>query len=243
MNILADFHLHTIASGHGFSTIAEYIQAAKAAQLSAIAFTDHGPAMPGGAHYYHFCNLKALPRTWEGILLLRGIEANIVDDQGKLDVPDEDLANLDIVLAAFHSRCGYADGNLEQNTRVLKKAMENPHVTVIAHPGNIYYPVDIKEIVGFAKETGVLIEINQATLTGWARRGSSTRCLEFAREIKRQNWYVCLGSDSHFIDTVGQLSVAVELVEAAGIPADHVVNTSRDLIEEWFIKSSDVRLG
>jgi putative hydrolase len=179
--------------------------------------------------------LKALPRKWEGILLLRGIEANIIDDQGKLDVPDDDLADLDLVLAAFHSRCGYENGDVEKNTRVLKKVMENSHVSAVAHPGNIYYPVDIKEIVGFAKETGVLIEINNATLTGWARRGSNARCLEFAHEIKRQNWYVILGSDSHFVDTVGQLGAAQELVEAAGINRDHVVNTSMELIKEWFL--------
>jgi putative hydrolase len=236
VKIIADLHLHTVASGHAFSTIEEYLNAASAQKLKVIAITDHGPAMPGGAHLYHFSNLKMLPCRSRGILMLRGIEANIINDKGDLDLPDGELKSLEIVLAAFHIRCGYQVGDKEKNTRVLKRAMAHPHVNVLAHPGNVHFPVNIKEIVGYARECGVLIEINNATFTGWPRQGSYNNCLEFAREVKRQNWYVCLGSDSHFTDTVGKLSAAVELVKEAGIKPDHVINSSVELVEEWFIK-------
>ena len=235
MKILADLHLHTVASGHAFSTIEEYLTAAKKIGLKYLAFTDHGPKMPGGAHWYHFCNLKALPSKLNGIRVISGIEANIINPQGELDLPQKDLESLNMVLIAFHPRCGYEKGDVKQNTKVLKKAMENKAVTAIAHPGNIYFPVDIKEIVGYAKETGVLIEINNATLAGWARQGSRGNCLEFAKEVKRQNWYVCLGSDSHYINTVGQFKEALELVGEAQIPTDHVINTAGELIDEWIL--------
>ena len=53
MKLVADLHLHTIASGHAYSTIEEYVARAKKIGLKAIAITDHGPAMPGGPHQYH----------------------------------------------------------------------------------------------------------------------------------------------------------------------------------------------
>lgn len=236
MKILADLHLHTVASGHAYSTVDEYLNLAKKLGLQYVAFTDHGPAMPGGAHYYHFCNLKALPRRWKGLTIIKGIEANIINDQGELDLPQKDLESLELVLIAFHPRCGYKNNNPKKNTKALKRAMENPAVKVIAHPANIYYPVDIREIVGYAKETGVLIEINNATFAGWARQGSAANCLAFAKEVKRQNWYVCLGSDSHYSDTLGQFKESLSAILEAQIPSDHVINTSSELIKEWILE-------
>ncbi|MBU0686450.1 MAG: phosphatase [Candidatus Margulisbacteria bacterium] len=238
MKIIADLHLHTIASGHAFSTIKEYVQAAQRAKLKYIAITDHGPAMPGGAHQYHFSNLRMLPNEVDGITLLKGAEANIKDAQGNLDLPDFELSALDIVIASIHPRCGYNGSKEKENTKALKGAMQNQHVKVIGHPGNPRYPVNIKEIVGFAKESGVLIEINNASLISWARKGSEANCLEFAQEVKRQNWFVCIGSDSHFIDTVGNCDAALALIKEAGIPADHVVNASKELVREWFFEGS-----
>jgi len=48
MRLLADLHTHTVASGHAFSTITELATAAAGKGLELIAFTDHGPSVPGG---------------------------------------------------------------------------------------------------------------------------------------------------------------------------------------------------
>src|SRR5512146_3220126 len=54
LKIVADMHTHTIASGHAYSTVNELAHAAAAKGLAAMAITDHGPALPGGPHLYHF---------------------------------------------------------------------------------------------------------------------------------------------------------------------------------------------
>ncbi len=48
MKLLLDTHIHTLASGHAYSTLAEYVEMAREKGLELIAQTDHGPAMPGG---------------------------------------------------------------------------------------------------------------------------------------------------------------------------------------------------
>ncbi len=68
------------------------------------------PACRTGPHLYYFGNLRVLPPTIAGVQVLKGIEANIIGLSGELDLPDHMLAQLDIVLAGFHSHTGY-EGN------------------------------------------------------------------------------------------------------------------------------------
>ena len=57
MKFLTDLHIHTVASGHAYSTIEEIARAAGEKGLEIIAITDHTAGMPGGAHDFHFQNL------------------------------------------------------------------------------------------------------------------------------------------------------------------------------------------
>ena len=98
-----DLHTHTIASGHAFSTISEIASAAAAKGLRGIGTTDHGPALPGGPHPYHFHALRFIPPYLRGVRILRGIEANIGID-GALDLTSEEASAFEVVLAAPHSR-------------------------------------------------------------------------------------------------------------------------------------------
>ncbi len=236
MKLVADLHIHTISSGHAYSTIEEYVKAAKKRKLKAIAITDHGPGMPGGPHNYYFSNMRMIPKEIAGIRIYRGIEANIVDENGSLDLENEVLKNLDIVMATFHPRCGYEGGSIEKNTEVLLKVMGNPYIGLLAHPGNPAYPVDIQKIVKAAKEAGIVIEINNSSPT--SRVGSWERCLEFAREIKRLNWVVAIGSDAHISTMVGTFDTALALIKEAGLTPENVVNTSLEKIDKYLLKNA-----
>lgn len=229
MKLEADLHLHTVSSGHAYSTIEEYVARAKKIGLKAIGITDHGPAMPGASHWYHFSNMRMIPQVLDGIRIYRGIEANVIDENGKLDFTGDDFTRLDIVMIAMHPRCGYENQGGEKNTEVLLKAMENPAVNVIAHPGNPKYPIKVSETVAAAKEKGILIEINNSSFM--SRVGSWDRCLAFAREVKRQNWKVVLGTDSHISTMLGVFDEALKLVKEAGLSEEQVVNTSLEKIE------------
>jgi len=66
MNLEADLHVHTIASGHGYSTIKENVEAAAEKGMKMVGITDHGLNMPGAPHWYHFTNMISLPRVMNG---------------------------------------------------------------------------------------------------------------------------------------------------------------------------------
>lgn len=235
IKLVADLHLHTISSGHAFSTVQEYVASAKKKGLEAIGITDHGPGMPGGAHLYHFQNLRIIPGKIDGLRILKGAECNVVDRDGNIDLPESTLRNLDIVMAAFHPRCGYEGGSEEQNTEVLLKAMENPAVNILAHPGNPGFPVNAKKIVEAAKEREILIEINNGSFTGWSRVGSRDKCLQFAKEIKSLGSKLIIGSDAHISMDVGRFDEALKLIQEAGLSEENIVNTSIEKIEKYLL--------
>jgi putative hydrolase len=234
MKLVADLHVHTVSSGHAYSTLEEYVAQAKKIVLKGFAITDHGEAMPGGPHWYHFSNMGMIPEKIKGIRIYRGIEANIIKPDGTIDLSDNDLAKLDIVMVAMHPRTGYDSLGEEGNTKVLLKALENPYINVIAHPGNPKYPVNVQETVAAAKRKGVAIEINNSSFT--SRVGSWDRCLEFAKEVKRQDWKVVLGTDSHISMMLGKFDNALKLIKEAGLSEKYVINTSLQKIDKYLLR-------
>lgn len=238
MKLVADFHVHTISSGHAYSTLEEYVAQAKRIGLEGFAITDHGPAMPGGPHYYHFSNMRMIPREIDGVKIFRGVEANIVNENGQIDLSGEEIerGGLDLVIVAMHPRVGYDDQGEEKNTEVLLKAFQNPFVNIVAHSGNPKFPIKIKEMVAAAKEKGILIEINNSS--DFSRPGSRKRCLEIAREVKRIGWKVVVGTDAHFSSMLGVFDDALSLIREAGLTEEDVVNSSWDKIKEYLLKKS-----
>ena len=231
MKLVADLHVHTIASGHAYSTIKENLIAAGKKGLEMIAITDHGPGFPGGPSPAYFSYLQILPERDEGVEILVGIEANILEG-GKLDISDRYLERMDIVLAGFHPGC-YEGGSVADNTRAMINAMKNPYVDIIVHPGNPHYPVDIDAVICAAKEYDSILEINNNSLVGGIRKGSRENCTRIAKEIAKWGLPVSLGSDAHYVDRVGRLDLALELVEEAGISEDQVLNTSTKKIKAY----------
>lgn len=231
MELKIDLHTHTIASGHGYSTIHENFVQAKEKGLKMLAITDHGPQLPGGPHLFHFRNLRILPREYLGIEVLRGVEANIVDFDGSLDVPDEILRTLDIVLAGFHPGC-YSGGDVEQNTQTLINAMKHPYVDVIVHPGNPEYMINPEKLVLASKELGVALEINNSSLTT-SRKGSLENCRVIAKIAAREGSIISLGSDAHWAPLVGEFSKANELIQEAGIKREQILNSDPQFVKRY----------
>lgn len=234
MKYVADLHVHTVASGHAYSTVLENAQAAKEKGLKLVAITDHGPAMVGGPHQYHFSNLRILPDYIAGVRVLRGVEANIIDFEGNLDLKDRYLNFLDLVLAGFHADC-LKPGSQEENTRVLINAISGGRVDIIVHPGNPAFPIDIARVAQAAFDSNVLLEINNASLGGAVRRGSEKNCPAIAAAVAKLGGMVSLGSDAHYCASVGELGKAAQVAEEAGLSASQVVNSSLAAIDKFLI--------
>jgi len=233
MKLIADLHIHTVSSGHSYSTLEEYVAQAKKIGLNIIGISDHGPKMPGGPHIYHFCNLKMVPRKLHGIKILRGIEANVINDKGEIDISKDDFeyGQMDYAAVAMHPKCGYENQGEEKNTEVIIKAIKNPLIRIIAHPGNPRYPIKVKEVVEAAEAYQVAIEINNSSPS--SRPGSFNKCLEFAREAKRIGAKVIIGSDSHISTMLGGSKEAMVLVKQAGLRTEDILNTSEKMLREF----------
>ena len=101
--------------------------------------------------------------------------------------------------------------------------MDNPRVKVLSHPGNPAFPVEVQELVAAARERGVALEINNASF-GQARLGSLETCSRIATESAHSGGLVCLSSDAHVAQQVGEVKEAWQVAAAAGVTEDQVVN-------------------
>lgn len=225
---LIDMHNHTLASGHAYSTIQEIAKEASNKGMKYVGITDHGPSLQGTAGLGHFSNMKILPEVIYGVGVLKGVEANILEN-GKLDVPDKILKNLDIVLAGLHEG-PVIPMDMESNTKAVLKVMENKYVDIVVHLGNPRFPIDNESVVLKAKETNTLVEINNSSLYT-SRSGSEYNCLEIALLCKKHNVSMIFSSDSHISFDVGRFDKIFELLEGAHIPDELIVNSSVERFE------------
>jgi putative hydrolase len=203
--------------------------------------TDHGPKMPGAAHLWYFGNLKVLPEKIEGVEILKGVEVNIMDEEGNLDLPEGILKKLDIVIASLHDVCFEPSDDIERNTKAIINAIKNPYVDIIGHPGNPIYPIDIEKVLMAAKEYGKFIEINNSSFVS-SRKGSEENCFLIAKKAKEMGVKIAVGSDAHVSFDVGRFEEALKVIKNAGITEDLVLNTDVGKIKEY-LKEKKRKIG
>jgi putative hydrolase len=237
MRIAIDTHTHSVASGHAYSTVEELARGARRAGMKGFVLTDHGPAL-SSTHPYHFANLRVLPERLHGVRLYKGIEANIMDTEGSLDLAPDFLAKLDFVMVGFHRECFEPRGK-EENTAAMIAALRNPLVDAVSHPGNPDFPVDPAAVLAAANEGGKAIEINSGSFR--VRLGSESNCREFARLCARTGTRIVCGSDAHFSGDVGRLADAIAMLGEAGAPRALVVNSTVRSFEDFLAERRAAR--
>lgn len=226
MKIIADTHTHTIASTHAFSTIQEMIKEAKEKNLFAIALTDHGYNMPGSpkeGEFFFDC-LGAIPAYLYGVRVLKGVEANVSDYKGNLDVPKSTLKNLEWIVASMHSITISGEANIERCTNAWLSVAENPYVNVIGHSGTPYFKYDYEKVIPVFGKNGKLVEINNNTFK--SRKSSMDNCAEIAKICKKTNTRIIVNSDAHFSTAVGVFDSALKILREIDFPEYLIVNSS-----------------
>lgn len=232
MNIYFDLHTHTTASGHGYSTLKENIEAAKEIGLKVLGLSEHGPALPGGPHPFFFSNYRCIPRQHGELRLLCGVEANIMDWEGTLDIEEWLLKRMDYVIASMHVPC-VKSGTAEENTDACIKAMQNPYVKILGHPDDSRYPLDYEELVQAAKKEKVFLELNNASLNPKAaRKGGRENVAILLKTCKKYDVPIIMGSDSHICYSIGQFDQALEVVENIAFPKELILNFYPERIGE-----------
>jgi DNA polymerase (family X) len=168
-NLRGTFHCHTTASD-GHNSIEEMAEAAQELGLEYVGIADHSRSSIQ-AHGIDETKLRSqiaairtLNKKLHGFRVFAGVECDVLRD-GSLDLPDEVLSELDYVIASVHSVFNLSESEMTQ--RVIR-AMENPLVTMLAHPtGRLLlkrepYQIDIPAVLDTAARIGTWIELNAA---------------------------------------------------------------------------------
>jgi DNA polymerase (family 10) len=224
-DIRGDLHCHTTWSD-GRASVEEMGRAARARGYEYMAICDHTPAV--GA--VQGLTPDDVRRQGEEIAtanevlapfrILRGIECDILPD-GRLDLPDAVLAELDWVQASVHG--GQRMPRAEM-TRRVEEALRNPHVSCLSHPtGRIITrrpenALDLDHIYTVALETGVALEVN----------GLSPR-LDLSgahvRDALRAGVKIVCSTDTHSTEGLGGMRLSVHTARRGWATAADVLNT------------------
>lgn len=234
MQILADYHTHTKYS-HGKGTIEENVLEAISKGIKTIGISDHG--------YKHLAygiklndiykmreEIDKLNEKYSNIEILLGMECNILDSYGNIDINDKIIENCDYIMAGYHfastptslksmfNHCNnYTIKNeksKDYNTKAIINAMKNNDIFIITHPGD-KGDVYIEEIAKVAKNTDTRLEIN-----------SSHGFLNSSQLVKIKgigNKFI-IGSDAHIPQNVGNFDLAMKIVKEASVDLSLIEN-------------------
>lgn len=233
---LADLHTHTIASGHACNTIDEMVETAKAKGIKMFGITDHAVTMPGTCDEEYFKNLSALKKDFGDIEVLLGVELNILDYEGNVDMSVEDLKKMDITIASIHNHIGFEAGTIEQNTNAIIEAMKNPLINIIGHPDDGRVPLDYEKIVKASKEYGTLLEVNNNSISTEFRLNAYENEKVMLKLCKKYEVPVVIGSDAHKNTKIAENTKAFELLKEVGFDYNLVLNFNIDELKKYLNK-------
>lgn len=214
-----DLHTHTCASGHGTGDrITDLAKEAARRHMEKLGISDHGPATMGSAGLSYFRSLFLCERNRFGIKLFYGAEANILDVDGHLDIPDDILGRLDYCIISTH-RPIYTSGSAAENTRAYIRAMRHPNVKIIGHCDDSRFPVDYRELLQAALAMGVMPELNNVSLLPDSyRMDCRANAAAMLRTCEALSCPVILSSDSHGREHVGEVTEAIKLLRELNFP-------------------------
>ena len=224
-DIRGDLQMHTKATD-GKNSITEMAHKAKEMGYAYIAITDHSKAVrvAGGLDEKglarHLQEIEKVGRQISGMRIFKGVEVDILAD-GSLDLKDDILKECDVVLASVHSRFNMEEGEM---TRRIIKAIQNPHVSILAHPtGRLIlereaYKVNLKEVFQAAIDRGVVMEIN-----AYPDR-LDLRDVD-ARMAKEMGAKLVISTDAHSIVQLELMKFGVFTARRGWVEAKEVINT------------------
>lgn len=236
MKFELDVHTHTLASGHAYGTITEMAKEASARGLKILGITEHAHYMPGTCDDLYFVNLRVVPREMFGVKLMLGVELNIMDYEGTIDLPDWVLDRLDLRIASIHGNL-YPIGTVEQNTAAVLRAMENPRIDIIGHPDDGHCPLDYGQLVRASKECHTLLEINNNALRAPGRKNVKENVITILKLCEKLDVPVILNSDAHFMTDIANTDHSMPVVEEAGFPKELILNYSAEKFEAYIAEN------
>jgi putative hydrolase len=198
---------------------------AKKQNLMAIAITDHSRGMPGSPNDWYFKNMNVLPKVIEDIYFLKGVEVNVCDQTGYLDMDNFTMSCLNWVVASMHEETLFQFRfDFEACTNAWLNVAKSPYVNVIGHSGMEEFKYDYEKVIPEFGKNGKLVEINNNSFR--IRRGSSTNCKKIAELCKKHKVPVVLNSDAHCAFQVGNMENSIKMLNEIDFPEELIVNAN-----------------
>jgi DNA polymerase (family 10) len=224
-DIRGDLQMHTTASD-GRNSIEEMALAAKALGYEYISLTDHSKAVTVANGLDEKRTLEQIRKIRSaneknlGIRVLASSEVDVLKN-GKLDLDDAVLAQLDIVLVSIHSYMALE--RAEMTDRILA-AIENPYTQIIGHPtGRLVlrreaYAYDMEKILDAARKNGVVMECNAAP----ERLDLKDTHLRMAKE---RGVKIVISTDAHTKRGLQAMRYGVQTARRGWLEKKDVINT------------------
>lgn len=223
-DLRGDLHMHTTWSD-GDDTAETMARTAKARGYEYLAITDHSRSLrfAGGVSVEdlreHAPAVRALSDKI-GLPVLMGSEVDILPD-GSLDYPDDVLQTLDLVIGSVHSRFRMS---MEEMTRRVVTAMQNPHLDILGHPtGRLVgqrppFELDLEAVIDAARQTETVLEISAYP----ERLDLKDAHVRLARD---RGALFEIGTDSHRRDHLRLMEYGVGTARRGWVEARSVINT------------------
>jgi len=218
-----DLHVHTLFSLCGIHTVLELLDRAKEIGMKGFAVTDHGQTLGGRLNNPFFERFKS---PCPDVKILKGIECNILDNNGKIDVPRSFINFIDIVLLGIHPNTGRGLDREIYTDMLIAAIQKNPCVDIITHPNDPMYPIDYRRLAKAAKSAGVALELNNSKVL-YARTEAQS-AVELAEACRDEGCRMAVNSDTHAIHELGLDDSVRPILEAVNFPRELIVNRDEE---------------
>lgn len=236
-DIQGDLHVHSIYSD-GFEQIKDIANFCKKKGYQYVGITDHSESLHIAKGLSEdtikkkIKEIDNLNKNIDNFKIFCGTECDIKTD-GTLDYPNRILEMFDYVGVGIH--IGFKmDSN--QATKRYLKAMENKHVTFIAHPTcrligrREPFELDFEKIFDKAKETNTYLEINSFP----DRLDLNDLNIKIAKE---KGIKFVIGTDSHHISHLAFMQYGISTARRGWLEKNDILNTySLNELEKIFNK-------
>ncbi|SFD59378.1 DNA polymerase (family 10) [Lentibacillus persicus] len=224
-DIRGDLHMHTTWSD-GAQSLEEMVNQARSKHYDYITITDHSKFLrvANGLNETRLRKqrdmINELNEKYDDIHIFTGVEMDILPD-GTLDFKDDFLKEMDFVIGAIHSSFNQSE---EKIMKRLNEALENPYVSLIAHPtGRLIgrrkgYRADIEKLIERAKETDTALEIN-------ANPNRLDLSSEWAKAAQEAGVKIAINTDAHDYFMLDHMKYGVGAARKGWIQAGTVINT------------------
>jgi putative hydrolase len=221
--LAVDFHTHSFYSNCGVHSVVEMLTRARELGMAGIAITDHGPCLGGRLNSVFFERLiDPLP----GIRLLKGIELNIDEGPGIVDMPRHLMQYCDVLLLGIHPNTPSGWSAMQYTDALIHACRNNPFVDILTHLNSSECPVDAPTITKAAAELDVVIEINNSKTA--LKRVADEVTMELIECCRDNGCRIVVNSDAHTLNEVGCDEAVRPLLEQANFPIERIVNATAE---------------